>query len=90
MRTTTPHYFKVRVTKQVKIPVTIPFVLNGTPRIIGQVLIDGKEHPLYGYKEELVSQMVVVYAEKEIDIYQVLAKRFGTDIVYSMIETKNQ
>jgi hypothetical protein len=85
MRTTTPHYFKVRVTKQVKIPVTIPFVLNGTPRIIGQVLIDGKEHPLYGYKEELVSQMVVVYAEKEIDIYRVLTKRFGTDIAYSIV-----
>ena len=85
MRTTTPHYFKVRLTKRVKIPVTIPFVLNGTPRIIGQVMIDGKERPIYGYKEELVNQLVVVYAEKESDIYQVLAKRFGTDIAYGIV-----
>ena len=81
MEITIPNEHKVRVTKRVKIPVTMPFVLNGTPKIIGQVMIDGKERPLYGYKEELVSQMVVVYAEKESDIYPILAKRFGTDIV---------
>lgn len=80
-----PNEYKVRVTKRIKIPITIPFVLNGTPRIIGQVMIEGKEHPLYGYKEELVSQMVVVYAEKESDIYPALTKRFGTDIAYSIV-----
>lgn len=63
----------------------MPFVLNGTPRIIGQVMIDGKEHPLYGYKEELVNQVAVVYAEKESDIYPALTKRFGTDIAYSIL-----
>ena len=80
-----PNEYKVRVTKRIKIPITIPFVLNGTPRISGQVMIEGKEHPLYGYKEELVSQMVVVYAEKESDIYPALTKRFGTDIAYSIV-----
>ena len=80
-----PNEYKVRVTKRIKIPITIPFVLNGTPRIIGQVMIEGKEHPLYGYKEELVSQMVVVYAEKESDIYPALTKRFGADIAYSIV-----
>jgi hypothetical protein len=79
-----PNEYKVRVTKRVKIPITIPFVLNGTPRIIGQVMIEGKEYPIYGYKEELISQIVVVYANKESDIYPALTKRFGTDIAYTI------
>lgn len=73
-----PNEYKVRVTKRIKIPVTIPFVLNGTPRIVGRVMIEGKEHPLYGYKEEVVSQIAVVYVDKESDIYPALTKRFGT------------
>lgn len=85
METIIPNEYKVRVTKRIKIPVTIPFVLNGTPRIIGKVMIEGKERPLYGYKEELVSQIVVVYANKESDIRPALTKRFGTDIVYSIV-----
>ena len=84
-----PNSYQVRVMKVVKIPVTAPFVLNGTPKIVGSVVVNGQEKPVYGYREEVVDTMVTVYAKEEKDIYPLLCEKFGTDIAVDTSNTKS-
>ena len=83
-----PHEYQIRVSIWVNIPVTLPFVLNGTQKAIGEITINGRKSTLYGYKKELVDEDVVVYALNEKDILPILENRFGvygTDFVYKIL-----
>lgn len=81
MNATVPNSFTFKVTKKIRIPVTVPFVLNGTPKVVGTY--QGK--PVYGYKTELVDETVVVYAEKLENAVAMLKDKFGTDFVYTIL-----
>lgn len=76
-----PKSFVFRVTKKVDVPITIPLVLNGTPKVCG--LLDGK--PIYGYRKTYVDLKAVVYAETEKDAITILYEEFGSDISLDII-----
>ena len=76
-----PKSFVFQVTKKIDVPVTIPLVLNGTPKVSG--LLDGK--PIYGYRKTYVDLKAVVYAETEEDAITKLFEEFGCDILIDVL-----
>lgn len=76
-----PKSFVFRVTKKIDVPVTIPLVLNGTPKVCG--LLDGK--PIYGYRKTYAELKAVVYAETEKDAITKLFEEFGSDILIDVV-----